>query len=68
MAFVVHIRGIAGMQPAVAQGSGGFLRLVPVTPHKGRALDQDFADGTTLHFIALPVGDFQQMPPHRLAS
>ena len=40
IALVVHAPDIAGVQPSIAQGFRGFLRLVQVTHEHGRAAYQ----------------------------
>ena len=43
VAVFVRLADIAGVEPAVLELVCGFLRIVPVALHDGRALDDDFA-------------------------
>ena len=42
--FFIHVGDIAGVQPAVADGPGGFFRAVPIALHNLRPLDDQLPD------------------------
>ena len=56
-AGLVEAAGIAGVHPAVLQSLGGFLGLVPVALHDGRAAHGDLAHLAGGAFVALGIDD-----------
>ncbi|MNT16146.1 hypothetical protein D3C72_1512350 [compost metagenome] len=56
--LLVHIGGVAGVQPTLTQGVGGFFRFVPVALHDVRPPDDDLADRTARHLTPVGIDNF----------
>ncbi|GAM51318.1 hypothetical protein NS07_v2contig00232-0005 [Nocardia seriolae] len=65
VALVVHIAAVAGVHPAVADGRGGLVGLVPVAEHDVPAAHHDLADGAARHLRAVGIHDPHLRMRHR---
>ena len=57
VAVAVFFAHVAGVEPAVAEGEGVFVVLVPVAAHDVGAADDDLADGVGGEFVVVVVED-----------
>ncbi len=55
IAFVVEDAGVAGVQPAAAEGLRRLVGQVPVAAHELRAPDDDLADGAVGHRVVVLI-------------
>src|SRR5262249_42005886 len=67
VAILVHRREVAGVEPAVAQGLGGRLRLLPIALHNVLAATDELAYHARRHLAAVCVHDLDLDAGNRLA-
>ena len=62
VALLVHVGGVAGAHPAVADRGGGRVGLVPVALHHDMGADQDFPDRASRRLLAVGRDDLELDP------